>query len=139
MPFYRDRIYPHLVSMLGNPKPFREVRQRIVPLAEGKVLEIGVGPGVNFVHNDPARVRKVYALEPNLGMIRLAERHRRTADSVLAVRRLSPDTGHSVSHHPGRLPDRADGDGVPRRISEVVHALLVGHRDSTTTIVGGPA
>jgi len=80
MPFYRDYIYSHLVSMLGNPKPIREVRQRIIPLAQGKVLEIGVGPGVNFVHYDPARVSKVYALEPNPGMVRLAERHRRRTE-----------------------------------------------------------
>ena len=77
MPFYKDRVYPHLVTMLGNPKPIREVRQRILPLAEGRVLEIGVGPGVNFVHYDPAKVNKVYALEPNLGMIRMAEQQRR--------------------------------------------------------------
>jgi SAM-dependent methyltransferase len=76
MSFYRDRIYPHLVTLLGDPKPIREIRQRIVPLAQGKVLEIGAGPGVNFVHYDPARVSKVYALEPNQGMIRLAERQR---------------------------------------------------------------
>ena len=74
--FYRDYIYPHLVTMLGDPKPVREVRQRLVPLAQGKVLEIGVGPGVNFVHYDPARVSKLYALEPNRGMIRLAEQQR---------------------------------------------------------------
>ena len=76
MPFYKDRVYPHLVTMLGNPKPIREVRQRILPLAEGRVLEIGVGPGVNFVHYDPAKVSKVYALEPNPGMIRMAEQQR---------------------------------------------------------------
>jgi hypothetical protein len=67
MPFYRDRIYPHLVSKLGDPPPIREIRGSIVPLAEGKVLEIGVGPGVNFVHYDPERVTKVYALEPDPG------------------------------------------------------------------------
>src|SRR5262245_59477738 len=72
MPFYRDHIYPHLVSRLGNPKPIREVRRRIVSLAQGKVLEIGVGPGVNFVYYDPARVSKIYALEPNPTMIQLA-------------------------------------------------------------------
>ncbi len=76
MPFYKDRVYPHLVTMLGNPKPIREVRQRILPLAEGRILEIGVGPGVNFVHYDPAKVSKVYALEPNPGMIRMAEQQR---------------------------------------------------------------
>ena len=80
MPFYKDRVYPHLVTMLGNPKPIREVRQRILPLAEGRVLEIGVGPGVNFVHYDPARVNKVYALEPNPGMIRMAEQQRRRTE-----------------------------------------------------------
>ena len=77
MPFYRNNVYPHLVSMLGNPKPIQTIRQRIVPLAQGKVLEIGVGPGVNFVHYDPATVSKVYALEPNPGMIRMAEQRRR--------------------------------------------------------------
>jgi len=66
--FYKERIYPHLVSALGNPKPIAEIRKRIVPLAQGDVLEIGVGPGVNFPHYDSARVKKVYALEPNLGM-----------------------------------------------------------------------
>jgi ubiquinone/menaquinone biosynthesis C-methylase UbiE len=80
MSFHRDHVYPHLVRMLGNPKPIREIRQRIVPLAQGRVLEIGVGSGVNFVHYDPARVSKVYALEPNPGMIRLAERNRRRTE-----------------------------------------------------------
>ncbi len=77
MAFYRERIYPHLVQMLGNPKPVREIRQRLVPLARGEVLEIGVGPGVNFAHYDPASVSRVYALEPNLGMVPCAEEQRR--------------------------------------------------------------
>jgi hypothetical protein len=80
MLFYRDHIYPRLVSVLGDPEPILEVRQRIVPLAEGKVLEIGVGPGVNFAHYNPTRVSKLYALEPNPGMIRLAERQRRRTE-----------------------------------------------------------
>jgi SAM-dependent methyltransferase len=74
--FYRDHVYPRLVKLLGDPPPIRDVRRRIVPRAFGSVLEIGVGPGVNFVHYDPARVRKVFALEPNPGMVRLAERRR---------------------------------------------------------------
>src|SRR5437773_5919395 len=77
MPFYRDHIYPQLVKVLGDPKPIREVRERIVPLAEGRVLEIGVGPGVNFVHYDAAKVSKLYAIEPNPGMVPRAEQQRR--------------------------------------------------------------
>ena len=69
-----------LVRVLGDPEPIREVRKRIVPLARGEVLEIGVGPGVNFAHYDPTRVSKVYALEPNAGMVRLAERQRRATE-----------------------------------------------------------
>jgi hypothetical protein len=68
MSFYRNRVYPHLVGMLRNPTPVHNIRQHLVPLAQGKVLEIRVGPGVNFVHYDPTTVRKVYALEPNPGM-----------------------------------------------------------------------
>lgn len=44
------------------------------------MLEIGVGPGVNFVHCDPAKVTKLYALEPNPGMIPMAEQQRRTTE-----------------------------------------------------------
>ena len=76
MPLFRDHIYPHLVEWLGDPPPIQKVRRQIIPWAQGTVLEIGVGSGANFVHYDPTRVRKLYALEPNPGMIRLAERQR---------------------------------------------------------------
>ena len=79
MPFYRDRVYPQLVDMLGDPAPIKRIREQMIPLADGIVLEIGVGSGANFVHYDVASVGKLYALEPNPGMIRLAERkHRQT-------------------------------------------------------------
>ena len=77
MPFYRDSIYPRLVNRLGDPPPIQKIRQQIIPLAQGKVLEMGVGSGANFVHYDPTKVSKLYALEPNLGMIRLAEKQLR--------------------------------------------------------------
>src|SRR6266545_7286819 len=77
MPFYRDSVYPYLVDKLGDPPPIRKIRQQIIPLAEGNVLEIGVGSGANLVHYDPARVNKLYALEPNPGMIRLAQKQLR--------------------------------------------------------------
>lgn len=77
MSFYKDHVYPYLVDMLGDPTPIRKVRQQIIPRAQGKVLEIGAGSGANFIFYDPAKVNKLYALEPNPGMIRLAERQRR--------------------------------------------------------------
>src|SRR5262249_39981186 len=77
MSFYMNRIYPHIVSVLGNPKPIQKIREQIVPSAHGTVLEIGVGPGVNFAYYDPAKVEKLYALEPNPGMVKRAENQRR--------------------------------------------------------------
>ena len=75
MPFYKDFVYPYLVDKLGNPPPIQEIRKQIIPLAEGKVLEIGAGSGANFPHYNPAKVSRLYALEPNIGMIRLAQKH----------------------------------------------------------------
>jgi SAM-dependent methyltransferase len=78
MDVYRNRIYPALVNLLGNPKPIQALRQQMVSLAAGTVLEIGAGSGANFPHYDRATVKRLYALEPNPGMLRLAlmQRHR---------------------------------------------------------------
>ena len=77
MGFYREMVYPALVSRLGNPKPIQVLREQIVPLARGVALEIGVGSGANFPYYDQANVERLYALEPNPGMLRLAEAQRR--------------------------------------------------------------
>jgi hypothetical protein len=71
--FYREHIYPHLVSAFGNPNPIAEIRKRMIPLAAGDVLEIGEGPGVNFPHYDPDKVKRIYALDPNPGMLSRAD------------------------------------------------------------------
>jgi ubiquinone/menaquinone biosynthesis C-methylase UbiE len=74
MSFYRDRIYPHIVTALGNPPPVQKIRQQLIPMAKGTVLEVGVGPGVNFAYYNPAKVSKLCALEPNSGMVALAQK-----------------------------------------------------------------
>jgi ubiquinone/menaquinone biosynthesis C-methylase UbiE len=51
------------------------------------VLEIGFGTGVNLSYYEPQRVNRLYALEPNGAMIRLAQRHpRRDAFDMLFLR-----------------------------------------------------
>ncbi len=77
MPFYKDFVYPYLVDQLGDPPPINKVRQQLIPFAQGKVLEIGAGSGANFPRYNSTRVDKLYALEPNPGMIRLAQRQQR--------------------------------------------------------------
>lgn len=77
MPFYKEFVHPYLVDRLGDPHTIRKIRRQIIPWARGKVLEIGAGSGANFPHYDSTRVTRLYALEPNPGMVRLAERRRR--------------------------------------------------------------
>ncbi len=77
--FYRERIYPRIVGALGNPKPIDEIRRRMVSLAVGDVLELGAGSGVNFTYYDPDKISKVFALEPNRGMLERAAAERRRA------------------------------------------------------------
>lgn len=76
MDFYKDRVYPALVNLLGNPEPIQALRRQLVPLARGTVLEIGVGSGANFPYYDRTNVERLYALDPNPGMLRLADRQR---------------------------------------------------------------
>jgi ubiquinone/menaquinone biosynthesis C-methylase UbiE len=77
MPFYQEYVYPYLVDKLGDPPPIQNIRRQIISLAEGTVLEIGVGSGANFPHYDSTKVSKLYALEPNVGMVRLATKKAR--------------------------------------------------------------
>jgi SAM-dependent methyltransferase len=68
----RWRIYPALVDRFGNPPPIEVIRRRLIPQASGTVLEVGAGSGANFPYYDAGRIRRLYALEPNPGMVRLA-------------------------------------------------------------------
>lgn len=72
MGWYDSHILPHLINLACSGKPNRKQREKIVPHAEGEVLEIGVGSGLNFSYYDATKVRKIWALEPSEGMRRLA-------------------------------------------------------------------
>jgi len=48
MGFYQDRILPHLVHLSMRQDTFAAYRRRLVPAAQGRVLEIGVGSGLNL-------------------------------------------------------------------------------------------
>jgi ubiquinone/menaquinone biosynthesis C-methylase UbiE len=73
MSFYEDRVLPHLINLACSSKPTRKQREKIVPLAEGDVLEIGFGSGLNLPFYDSQKVRKVWGLEPSEGMRRKAQ------------------------------------------------------------------
>ena len=73
MSFYDDRILPHLIDLACSTKPTRKQREKIVHLAEGDVLEIGFGSGLNLPYYDSEKVRRIFGLEPSEGMRRKAQ------------------------------------------------------------------
>lgn len=72
MAFYEDHVLPHLIDIVCSAKPTRKQREKIVHLAEGDVLEIGFGSGLNLPYYDPGKVGKIFGLEPSAGMRRKA-------------------------------------------------------------------
>jgi ubiquinone/menaquinone biosynthesis C-methylase UbiE len=79
---YRKLIVPRLTDLVMRNKHLGPYRQRVIGAAEGRVLEIGVGSGLNLGHY-PAAVRELLALEPDPKLIRLARN--RSAERSRAV------------------------------------------------------
>lgn len=48
MGFYQRHVLPHLISFAMSNKDLAVYRQRVVPAARGRVLEIGIGSGLNL-------------------------------------------------------------------------------------------
>ncbi len=74
---YHRYCIPHLVNFACARPQIGLQRAKIVPLASGQVLEIGVGSGANLVYYDPERVERVWCVEPSIGMRNIAEQHLR--------------------------------------------------------------
>lgn len=73
MGFYENRVLPHLAHLACSSRAIERQRAKVVPEAQGRVLEIGMGSGLNIPHYDPDRVELVWGLEPSAGMRRKAQ------------------------------------------------------------------
>jgi SAM-dependent methyltransferase len=72
MSFYENHILPHLIGVACATPQIMKQRSLLVPEAEGRVLEVGFGSGTNLGFYDPAKVDRLFALEPSEGMRRKA-------------------------------------------------------------------
>ncbi len=79
MNLYDKYILPHLIDAACGLKPMHRQRAKLVPQARGKVLEIGIGTGLNLRHYDPAKLDELWGLDPALEMHGLAKRRMRKA------------------------------------------------------------
>ncbi len=74
MGLWEKYVVPPLVSAACSTRPIRKQREKVVPLAEGQVLELGCGAGANFSYYDTSKVERLFALEPSQGMISKARK-----------------------------------------------------------------
>lgn len=71
MGIYRDVILPRLCDLSMRNERLRPYRERVIGAAQGRVLEIGVGSGLNLPFYGPV-VGEVLALEPSAGLVAMA-------------------------------------------------------------------
>ena len=79
MGVYDEYVLPHLVHFVCGLEPIRRQREKVVPLAQGRVLEVGVGSGLNLPYYDAGKVAEVIGIDPSPEMMRKAVRAARRA------------------------------------------------------------
>lgn len=65
MGFYDRHVLPRFINCACGAKPIMKQREKVVPLASGTVLEIGIGTGLNLPYYDPASVGRLIGLDPS--------------------------------------------------------------------------
>jgi ubiquinone/menaquinone biosynthesis C-methylase UbiE len=70
--WYERYLLPYMTDCICGTGSLRRQRQKLIPLARGQVLEIGIGTGRNLEHYDCGRVERIVGLDPGLEMHRLA-------------------------------------------------------------------
>jgi ubiquinone/menaquinone biosynthesis C-methylase UbiE len=77
MGFYKRRVLPHIINLAMKNKDATRLREAWVPRARGKVLEIGIGSGLNLPFYS-SEVERVYGVEPSLALQEMARRRAAT-------------------------------------------------------------
>ncbi|MDW3715189.1 MULTISPECIES: class I SAM-dependent methyltransferase [Pseudomonas] len=91
MGFYDRHVLPRLIDYACGMGEVMKTRSKIVPQAEGRVLEIGIGTGLNLGFYDPAKVQVVIGVDPAAQMQALA---RQRADAIaIAVETIALELG----------------------------------------------
>jgi len=100
MGFYDKHLLPRLVHLTCGLKPAMKQRQKVVPLAHGHVLEIGIGSGLNIPFYDASRVQHLWGLDPSAEMWAIAQKnaveHHLEAEFIQSGAETIPLPSHSA-------------------------------------------
>jgi len=77
MGFYDKHLLPKLVHFSCGMKPTMKQREKVVPLAKGNVLEIGIGSGLNVPYYNATKVKHLWGLDPSPEMWAIAGKNAR--------------------------------------------------------------
>ncbi len=72
--WYGHRIAPHVVHFGCSANAFSRMRQRMVPLAAGVVVEVGFGSGLNLPYYNAVKVKQLVGIDPDGRMLAMAKR-----------------------------------------------------------------
>jgi ubiquinone/menaquinone biosynthesis C-methylase UbiE len=75
MGIYDKYLLPKLVHFTCAQIPTMRQREKVVPLAKGRVLEIGIGSGLNIPFYDAQRVEHLWGLDPSSEMWSIAQKN----------------------------------------------------------------
>jgi ubiquinone/menaquinone biosynthesis C-methylase UbiE len=75
MSFYQRHVLPYLLHLAMRQSQLMPFRRRVIGAAEGRVLEIGIGSGLNLPLYG-SNARSVIGLEPSPELLRMALKRR---------------------------------------------------------------
>ncbi len=74
MSLYDKYILPSFLNCACGSKPINYQRQKVVPMAGGIILEVGIGSGLNIPFYDRAKVEKLIGLDPSPELNAMAQK-----------------------------------------------------------------
>jgi ubiquinone/menaquinone biosynthesis C-methylase UbiE len=97
MGFYTNHILPHLIHWSMRQDTFTPFRRRVLAGADGRVLEIGIGSGINLALYPPA-VTHVVGIDASSKLLALARE--RSASAAVPVELIGASAEHiPMPHH----------------------------------------
>ena len=73
MGFYNKYILPKFLNCACGTKPINFQRDKIVPLAKGIVLDVGIGSGLNIPFYNKSKIDHLYGLDPSDELLKIAK------------------------------------------------------------------